>query len=80
MSNQKLTERLISVRLDKPLKLELQRISEELGLPQSMVVRASLRLVIHPPNEVQKIIDRWKKDSDRWYEKREKKDNGKDRE
>jgi antitoxin component of RelBE/YafQ-DinJ toxin-antitoxin module len=76
MPNQKLTERLIPVRLDKPLQDELQRISEELGLPKSVVVRASLKLIIEPPSQVAAIIEQWKQDTEAWYKKRKEINDG----
>jgi len=79
MSPQKLTETLFPVRIDKPLKLELERLAEHLGLPKSDVVRFSLKIVINPPSQVEKIMEEWKKDVGKWYQKRER-DNGKDHE
>jgi antitoxin component of RelBE/YafQ-DinJ toxin-antitoxin module len=72
MSDEKLTERLMPVRMDKPLCDELQRISEELGLTKSEVVRASLYLAIEKPSEVERIMSEWKKQTDEWYRDKEK--------
>lgn len=65
-----MTERLLPVRVDKPLQDELQRISEELGLTKSQVIRASILLTIQKPSQIETIIEEEKARIDAWYEKR----------
>jgi antitoxin component of RelBE/YafQ-DinJ toxin-antitoxin module len=65
---------LFPVRIDKPLQDELQRISEELGLTKSQVVRASILLTIQKPSQIETIIEKEKARIDAWYEKRKGKE------
>lgn len=64
-----MTERLF-IRLDKPLKDELQRISEMMGLTKSEYIRA--RIVIMPDKEssqVNQIMLKIRAEEDAWYAK-----------
>lgn len=75
MSEAKMTERLF-IRMDKPLKDELERISEMMGLTKSEYIRA--RIVIMPDKEssqVNQIMLKIKAEEDAWYEKHKESNN-----
>jgi len=78
MSTEKLTQRLTPIRIDKPLESELARISEQLHLTKSQVIRASIHLVIEKPSEIERIMKEMEAETDAWYAKRNKDPNNGD--
>ena len=66
----KLDQTLMPIRIDRPLKDELARVSELLGLSKSQIVRAAIFVTIQKPSQIESIIEEENARIEAWYEKR----------
>jgi len=75
----KLDQTLMPIRIDKPLKDELARVSELLGLSKSQIVRAAIFVTIQKPSQIETIIEEENARIDAWYEKHKESNNNGDK-
>lgn len=78
MSNQATySEVLFPIRVDKPLKDEIQRMAEALNISKSELVRLSIKTSLKKePSQLETIWRKMREESDAWYENRKAENHG----
>jgi antitoxin component of RelBE/YafQ-DinJ toxin-antitoxin module len=64
MSKQQMDQTLMAVRVTPSFKAEVQKIAEKMGIPQSVFIRSSIKIVIEEPNLLSEIMEKWKTEHD----------------